>query len=1045
MPLRKKPIAIQFQGGVSTKQDAKQVPATELLTLENATFIKQTTLAKRNGYRAFAKTVEGGGMDYGTPVGLANRDDELLLFTDDGRAYSYLSSRNTWADTGEVCSVPVSERPIARTGTEQTMPDHASKSGVTAVAWEDSRGGVYLSVVEQATGRILLAESVLDANGISPRCVAVGDVLHVYWARASANRLYVAIVNPAIPTATPTPSILISDLSSTNPVYDAQDAGGLYPSIAPAIMAWALNGGGYRVGYVHPSGVLGSPITGLPSAATYNDPVADVTTGPLAVCIDRPSGGVLYVAHCSTTVNVRTLDPTALLTSIGANAVSTLSGTWNRVAIESIGAPDGTSLAWWAGELDGARDDLNKIECGQIDEDTSITVDSTDRILLGHGLLSRAFLDTDDADAGGNVFVVVGHAPQYFTYGAVVRISGDDFGGDAVTACYARLATGQLPGLHSRKHVTSVQAVDPDDDGLSRQHVLCVGYRIQLASENGDQFGETGIKLATLDFEADAAYQSAQLGRGLYLAGACPTHYDGRRWAEADFHCAPDVATGATVLAQGAAGAVGAGTYEYKFGYIEIDAQGELHRGAVSVARNVTIIANRKIDVTLPTYRLTGKRHVMIAVYRTEQGATGDPDALEFFRVSSTDPTATGDNGYVLNDPSVDSITFTDNLTDADLITKEPLYTNGGILNNDPTPMSGTVIAGGKNRLFWPDATDANVIRYSQELAEETAVEMPAALFLPTDPYGGGAVGIGVLDDAVIVFKETAIYGFGGPGPLANPNAGQEAFSPAALITSDVGCKSANSICQSPVGLVFQSEKGIKLLDRSRQIVDIGSKVYAYNDQTITRATLLPDRHQIVFLTDAGATLLWDYERNQWSVFTNHLGIDARVVGGTYHYLRNDGRVFAETVGQYRDDNSQIVMRIETAWLKMLPYLQGWQRILWAYFLGTWKSAHTLVVRYRLDYDENYSPPFEPDVNANYDPSNYGDGNYGDGPYGGAFAATTRYQRRIHINRRCQAIQFRIEDREATADAGASFELSELLLIGGVLGPAFRPGESRTN
>lgn len=1044
MVLQPQPLPIQFAGGVETRQDSKQVPTTKLLVLENATFTKQTTLSKRNGYEALSKLIDGGSSEYDDPIGLAKRRDELLLFTDE-RCYSYRSSTDRWVDTGEVASIVADEQPIARTGTAQTMPDHATKSGVTVVAWEDSRGGVYASVVEAATGRILLAEVQLDSLGQAPRCVPCGTVLHVYWTQSTTNRIYVAIVNPVMPTTTPVPAILIDDLSSTNPSYDACDAGPLYTSIGPAFIAWALQGGGYKVGYVHPSGLLGSPVTSLPSVTTWSDTI----TGPIAVAVDRTGGTRVAVAYCATSPSIRWLTAAALGTSTGTVATSATSGTWNRVTLEIVGAlASGNIGAWWTAELDGARDDLNLVEAGQVDHTPVVTVASTSRSLRGHGLVSRAFYDS------GEIYALVGHAVQFFSYVVCIRISADDFGGAAITQAYYRSFVGQFPGLGARKHVASVQPIDPDASFVSRNHAACIGYRIQLDSANADQFGEIGVKLLTLDYDASTAYQSAELGKGLYLAGACQQHYDGRRWAEAGFHTAPDVASGVTVVAEGAAGAMGAGTYNYKIVYEAIDALGELHQGAPSVALSVVIAGSKKVNVTIPTYRLTTKRRVRIGVFRSKVNQTGDPQSIPFYRVTSLDPTVSGDNGYVTNDPTADTIAFVDNLTDAVVATKEPLYTNGGILANDPSPMRGDVIAGGKSRLFWSDPEFLNLVRYSQEIVDDTGNDAPIALSTQTDPYGGRVVAIGIMDGAVYSFCDTAIYGFGGPGPLRNPDAGGagDAFSPPELVTSDVGCKSPNSICQSPVGIVFQSQKGIKLLDRSRQVIDIGAPVYAYNAQTITRATLLPDRTQIVFLTDSGSTLLYDYARidpqtgiGQWSVFTNHEGIDATVVDGSYYYLRNDGRVFRETIGEHRDDNSQIVMRMETALVHFLPYFQGWQRILWAYFLGKWLSDHTLVVRYRLDDNLGWSAPIELDVNSNYDPDLYGAGDYGDGLYGGAGGDTTRYQRAIHFNVPCQAIQFRIEDSEATGDAGASFELSELLLIGGVLDSRAKIGPARIN
>ncbi len=217
-----------------------------------------------------------------------------------------------------------------------------------------------------------------------------------------------------------------------------------------------------------------------------------------------------------------------------------------------------------------------------------------------------------------------------------------------------------------------------------------------------------------------------------------------------------------------------------------------------------------------------------------------------------------------------------------------------------------------------------------------------------------------------------------------------------------------------------------------------------YDGQNVVRATLITTAQRIVYLTDAGRTLMWDYNRNAWSAFTNHEGLDAIVLDNLYYYLRTDSRVFVETPGVYRDDNAQIPMKIETAWIHFAPYLQGWQRMIYVYFLGRFISAHTLSVRFRIDYNEAYSPPILSDVNSNYSPSLYGAGTYGAGAYGGPGGGGSRYQRRIHLNKRCQSISFLIEDVEATGDFGASLELSELLLIGGGLGPDFRVGAARS-
>ncbi len=285
------------------------------------------------------------------------------------------------------------------------------------------------------------------------------------------------------------------------------------------------------------------------------------------------------------------------------------------------------------------------------------------------------------------------------------------------------------------------------------------------------------------------------------------------------------------------------------------------------------------------------------------------------------------------------------------------------------------------------------------------------------------------MDGSVVVLKETALYHITGPGPLPNPELGG-GWSPPELISSDVGCISPDSICQTPNGILFQSRKGIYLLGRDFQVSYIGAPVEAYNAQTVAAATLVDDRTQIRLVTPAGSTLLYDYERGQWSTFTNHEGADAIVVDGTFHYLRNDGRVWRETTS-YADANAHIRKVVETAWINLSGHRQGLDRLWWVTLLGEFKSAHTLRMYVAFDYQDGWTgAPIDIDPTEGRDEGLYGEGVYGDGPYGGG--ADTRYQFQVHIGQECEAVRFRFEDVEAESAYGASFELSELHLNGGV-------------
>lgn len=1025
MALTKQPLPIQFAGGVETKQDSKQVPTTQLLALENGVFTKRTSISKRNGYTSLGQTIDGAGSAYTTAVGLARRGDELLLF-DGSHAFSYRESVDRWSDTGEVASVVAKHRAVARTGTSQTMPDHATNNGVTVVAWEDSRGGVRCSVLETTSQRSLLADALLDASGQAPRCIAVGEVLYVLWSRPDLGRIYVAVVNPVAPTTTPTGSVLVDDLLTTNPTYDACTMGGSVALADSGLIAW-VSTTGWRIAYVAPGGILGSPVGGYPSGGSYTDSVE----GGIALSFDKTGGtyiGVVFTTPAGLT-KAYLINRASL--AAGTSVTADSAGVCARAACEF----DDTSLLWWATDLDGGADDLHVVRSGSVT--TAAAVSTAARELRGHGLVSRAFVDD------GNVYATIAHGVERFTYAAVVRLSGTSFGASG-SVIVAHMLPVECTGLPTRAHVASVVA-----DG--RVSSVALGYRVVLADDDGNElFAEQGIRLASLDFDHPASYQAIEHGQGLYLAGACMLHYDGARWAEASFLAAPDYAAGTVTSGTSAVGGnIADGTYGYVLCYEAIDASGELHQGATSVPILVTVsgVGTSTVTIYAPTCRLTSRANVRIGVYRSPANQTGEPDAIPYYRVTSIDPSdTTGNNRYLANDATVDTLTFVDALADADLLQREPLYTNGGIRSNDPAPMAGDVFVGAKSRLFWTDQGDPQLVRYSKPRQTDLALEAVTSYTQPCDPFGGDITAIAPLDDVIIVGKQTALHVFGGPGPnIDGSQPDTYGFTPTVRLTSDAGIANQLALADIPDGLLFMSDKGIRLLDRSRQVVRVGEAVDGLKDQTYTRALLMPGRTQALMLTADGVALLYDYDRKQWSTFTNHTGYDAVVVGGTYHYLRTDGRVFREDTAGYRDGNSHITLRIETAWIKASGYLQGWQRIYHAFFLGSWQSSHDLVVRYRIDYDDAWSDPWVLDVDTNHVTDDFGAGAYGDGPYGGDDDTTTRYQRSLHLNTRCQAIQFRIEDREPTSTYGAAFELSELLLTGGVLGPAFRPGESRSN
>jgi hypothetical protein len=253
--LNEQHVAFKFAGGVETKMDSKAVPPVRLLALENGVFSRAISIKKRNGYDLLSRAIENSASLVTDAKRLASRGDELLMFTNN-RCYSKQTSASHWVDAGALIAPTGSDRAAVHTGTAQTTPDHATSDGVTVHAWEDSLGGVWWTTVDSASGRVFRAPTQANANGQRPRCVAVGNQLHVYYAVPTLQHVYVIVVNPSQPSAAVSEQLLIEDLHSTNPVYDAVPTS---RTDNQALIAWHEHATtNIRVGYVTPAGVLGS-------------------------------------------------------------------------------------------------------------------------------------------------------------------------------------------------------------------------------------------------------------------------------------------------------------------------------------------------------------------------------------------------------------------------------------------------------------------------------------------------------------------------------------------------------------------------------------------------------------------------------------------------------------------------------------------------------------------------------------------------------------------------------------------------------------------
>ena len=181
------------------------------------------------------------------------------------------------------------------------------------------------------------------------------------------------------------------------------------------------------------------------------------------------------------------------------------------------------------------------------------------------------------------------------------------------------------------------------------------------------------------------------------------------------------------------------------------------------------------------------------------------------------------------NNKNMQSMSVVDNVTDVELAFSEPLYTTGGVLEND-APEASIYVAPYKSRL-WLLLSDGFTLQYSKVTGIGEAVRFNAGQKIPMDDFGGKATCAIAMDDHLIIFKERAIFALTGEGP--NDLGQQDDFRPPYLVTSDAGCIDPNSLVNNPNGVMFKSGKGIYMLKRNFTLQYIGDSVEQYNEETI--------------------------------------------------------------------------------------------------------------------------------------------------------------------------------------------------------------------
>lgn len=1018
MSLNKQPLSINFSKGLDTKSDPFRINPGNFLSLQNSVFTTTGRLTKRNGYQKLTNITVSGTPAQNVSTITTFKDNLTALGTS---LYAYSANTGTWSNQGTIQPVKLDTLPLVRSSTNQTNQDAViASNGLVCTVYKDSSTGNYFyQILDSNTGQQIVGQTALVTTAQKPRVFALGVYFIVMYYDSSGTALkYIAI-----PIATPSsPHTVATAMTSATAQWD-----GLVV-VQNSRLYFGYNASSTTVKIAYLTSAL-SPSTATTLTVGVNLSILSLALDISLswIFLSGKNGTSIYTMAVNFSL-VQTLAPTVATASTGGTVV----------AVTSL-ASSGTCSIFYevfnqysyttSDSLTPQTNYISKVTCN------SAGTPGTNAVLIRSlGLASKAFTAANGSSYMVTVYGLTSQTPTssytnqstYFlidTSGNVsLKMAYENAGGYVSTNTNVLPSVSYYGGQYSFPYLIT-------DFLTTINTTINTSVSPPVLAQANAIYTQTGINLAKI--EIGNQQFSSEIASTLNLTGGILWEYDGVKPVENGFHLFPEN-IGASTATTG--GSITAQTYFYSFTYEWTNNQGNIERSAPSIPVSITTTGSVSTNtIKVPTLRVTYKttpNAVRIVGYRWSQGQQ------VFYQFTSiTSPTA--------NDPTVDSVTFTDTAADSSILGNPILYTTGGVVENIGTPASiGSALF--DNRLWIIDAEDQNLLWFSKQVIENVPVEMSDLLtyYVAPTTSAQGSTGklsaIYPMDDKLILFKKDAIYYVNGTGP---DNTGSNSgYSQPIFVTSSVGTTNPNSIVLIPNGLMFQSDKGIWLLGRDLSTNYVGAPVESYNSQTVQSALNIPGTTQARFILDNNVTLMYDYFFNEWATHTNIQAISGTLNNGLHTYLSSAGNVYQELAGSYVDDSNPVLLSLTTGWIN-LAGLQGFERFYFANLLGTYFSPFKLQCSFAFNY--NPSPSAYTVVTPNNYTVPYGNeafwgsgGEWGsDQDTGSGSPANVFSAKLLPSIQKCQSFQVQLQevfDASIGVSPGEGLTLSGLALIVGM-------------
>lgn len=1028
--IEKQAIDFSFAQGLDTKTDPKRVQIGKFLKLENSVLDKTGSLEKRNGYPKIT-SLPDTSYSY-----LTTFNGDLTAFGKNIAAYN--TANAGWVTKGTIEPLSLSTLPLIRNNLNQTTCDSViAPNGLICTIYQESDGSVVRNkyvIADSVTGQNIVAPTLIPvASGTvtgGMRVFMLGNNFILVFTNVitAVSHLQYVTVNSYTPTVVGSNTDIAANYTSASSL--AWDG---YVNNDILYIAYNTTSGGQsvKVTYLTKGLVLASATTYAGNIATMMSVTADNTN------INSPVIYVSFYDLASMTGHTVAVDKNAhtimapVLTITGETVLNIVSVAQNGIC--SI-AYEVANFYSWDGSIA-----TNYVKGFTITLSGSV-ISAAVVLIRSVGLASKAFIID-----GIIYFLAIYSSPYQPTYFLID--ASRSLAISPVIAAKLAYSNGRgylTQGLPSVTVLDSIAWIPY----LFKDLISAVNKNtnVEAGTQVNGIYSQTGINLSKFVFGTQGL-DTSEIGNDLHFTGGFLSMYDGYLPVEHNFFLWPDTdqaipadtavwsTTGGAVAAK-PDGSTNTNAYYVQFTYEWTDNQGNAFRSAPSIPIPITTTGSGttgSITYNIPTLRLTMKtaNPVKIVAYRWSVA-----QQIYYQTTSITSP--------LLNNTASDSVQFVDANSDATILGNNILYTTGGVVEDVNAPASN-ILSLFDTRLWLVDAEDPNLLWFSKQIIEATPVEMSDlfTVYIPpttsTEGTTGPITALSAMDDKLIIFKENAILYINGNGP-DNTGASNQ-YSQPIFVTGTVGCVNQKSIVLIPTGLMFQSNKGIWLLDRSLNTNYIGAGVQRYNDDLVNSAVSVPGTNQVRFTLDSGVTLMYNYYFNEWGTFYGVPAISSCIFQDMHTFINQYGAVYQEKEDTYLDGSNPTLMSFKTGPLR-LGDLQNYQRAYFFYLLGTFVSPHKLQINIYFDYEDtpsqsliisptNYSTPYGSGDSQNP----YGQGD----PYGGG---TNLEVWRIFLERqRCMAFSIEVKeifDPSLDTVAGEGLTLSGINVVMGFK-QKFRP------